>query len=225
MEKEQRPCGGGVSRQFSIAFAFVSILCCPFQGMVMVVSRCPTSLLWERHQRLRLRMAIGVVLCEFADTPASSISSPFPPRSQEFATFDGYVAVSGSFVYMKGYNSVGSSSVEIPVTNPSHALHTFPIGTRPHCGLSDTSPLSCWAAISVATCCTSVTCVVRFGHLPVLLFFPLRRTRTFFILCAFLLSMRASVSGVCCSYWGASFCHWLPRLSCRRKLHRSHDRV
>ena len=33
------------------------------------------------------------------------------------------------------------------------------------------------------------------------------------------------VSGVCCSHWGASFFYWLPRLSCRRKLHRSHDRV
>ena len=79
-------------------------------------------------------MAIGVVLCEFADTPASSISSSLPPRSQVFATFDGYepshlffpaVAVSGSSVYMKGYDFVGSSCVEVPVANPSHALGFF----------------------------------------------------------------------------------------------------
>ena len=100
----------------------------------MVVSSCPPSLHWERHQRLRLRMAIGVVLCEFADTPASSISSSLPPRSQVFATSDGYeashlffpaVAVSGSIVYMKGYDFVGSSCVEVPVANPSHALGFF----------------------------------------------------------------------------------------------------
>ena len=33
------------------------------------------------------------------------------------------------------------------------------------------------------------------------------------------------VSGKCRCHWGASFFYWLPRLSCRRKLHRCHDRA
>ena len=122
--------------------------------MVMVVSSCHPSLHWERHQRLRLRMAIGVVSCEFGDTPASFISSPLPPRSQVLAAFDGYeaslllftaVAVSGTIEYMTGYNFVGSSCVEVPVANLSHTLgfllRTSPIGTRPHPGLLATSAL------------------------------------------------------------------------------------
>ena len=52
-------------RQFSIAFAYVSILCCPVQSMVMVVSSRPPSPYWEGHQRLCFRTAIGLVLCEF----------------------------------------------------------------------------------------------------------------------------------------------------------------
>ena len=69
--------------------------------MVMVVSSCPLH--WERHQRLRLRIAIGVVLFEYADTPASSISSPLPPDGYEAShLFFPAVAVSGSIVYMKG---------------------------------------------------------------------------------------------------------------------------
>ena len=186
--------------QFSIDFAYVSILCCSLQDMMMVVSSCPPSLHWERHQRLRLRMAIGVVLCEIGDAPASSISSHLSLRSQVLAAFDGHeaallffsaVAVSGTVVCMTGNNFVGSSCVEVPaasLSRPRVLLHTSSIGFRPHCGLSATSALSCWAATFVTTCCTSVTCVVRFGHLPILLFFPLRRTRTFFTLCAFLLS-------------------------------------
>ena len=107
---------------------YVSILCCSFQDMVMVVFSCPPSLHWERHQRLRLRMAIGAVLCEFGDAPASSISSPLPPRSQVFAAFDGNeaslllftaVAVSGTIGYMTGYNFVASSCIEVPVANLS----------------------------------------------------------------------------------------------------------
>ena len=190
-------------RQFSIAFAFVSILCCPFPGMVMVVSSCPPSLHWERHQRLLLSMAIGVVSCEFADTPASSISSSLAPRSHVFATFDGYeashlffpaVAVSGSIVYMKGCDFVGSSCVEVPVANPSHALGFFFIRLLSvHvlvvvCRL----PLRC----RVGRQCLSRRCC------PSCCFFPLRRTRTFFILCAFLLSMWAHVFLVCVALIG-----------------------
>ena len=74
------------------------------------------------------------------DAPTSSISSPLqsgvrlPPRSQVCATFDGYeasllffpaVAVSGSIVYMTGYDFVGSSCDEVPVADPSHALGFF----------------------------------------------------------------------------------------------------
>ena len=197
--------------------------------MVMVVSSCPPSLHWERHQRLRLRMAIGVVLCEFGDTPASSISSPLPPRSQVFAAFDGYeaslllftaVAVSGTIVYMTGYNFVGSSCVEVPVATLSHALgfllHTSSNGTRPHPGLLAASAWSCWAGTSVTTCCTSVTGVVRSGHLPVLL--------------SFMLSVRTFVVLVCVALIGVpptksySF-HWLQRSPCCGTLHRGPDRV
>ena len=160
-------------------------------------------------------MAFGVVLCEFADTPASSISSHLPPRSQVVAAFDGYeashlffpaVAVSGGIVYMKGFDFVGSSCVEVPVANPSHALgfllHTSPIGTRPHRGQSATSPLSCLrqflsrrAVLQLPVSCASDTC-------PSCCFFPLRKTRTFFILCAFLLSMWAYVFLFCVAIIG-----------------------
>ena len=166
----------------------------------------------------------GVVLCEFADTPASSISSSLPPRSQVFATFDGYeashmffpaVAVSCSIVYMKGYNFVCSSCVEVPVAIPSHALGFFFIRLLSvHVLIVVCRLPRVGRQFSVTTCCTSVTCVVRFGHLPVLLLFPLRRTRTFFILFAFLLSMWAYVFLVCVALIGVplSFtcCHVCP---------------
>ena len=165
----------------------------------------------------------------FGDTPASSISSPLPPRSQVFAAFDGYeaslllftaVAVSGTIGYMTGCNFVGSSCVEVPVAALSHALgfllHASSDGTRPHPGLLATSALSCWAATSVTTCCTSVTGVVRFGHLPVLLSFMLS-VRTFvFLACVALIGVPPTKS--------YSF-YWLQRSPCCGTLHRGPDRV
>ena len=186
-------------------------------------------------------MAIGAVLCEFGDVPPSSFFSPLPPRSQVFAAFDGYeaslllftaVAVSGTMVYMTGYNFVGSSCVEVPVAALSHAfgflLHTSSNGTRPHPGLLATSALSCWAATSVTTCCTSVTGVVRSGHLPVLLSFILS-VRTFVFLVCVLLSLgchlrsRTPLLAPTFTVLRNAPSRSRPRLIERLDLHRTHD--
>ena len=189
-------CATTSTPQFSIAFAYVSILCCSFQDMVMVVSSCLPSLHWERHQRLRLRMAIGVVLCEIGDTRGPSLLPCL--RVHRYLHLLTVAKLHSCFsppllsLVPLGYNFVGSSWRRGPsgqsLSRPRVLLRTSSIGTRPHPGLLATSALSCWAATSVTTRCTSVAGVVRFGHLPVLLFLPLRRTSTFFILCAFLLS-------------------------------------
>ena len=196
--------------------------------MVMVVSSCPPSLHWERHQRLRLRMAIGVVLClEIRQLHLSLLLCLRVPRYLPLLTvtklhscFSPPVAVSGTIGYMTGYNFVGSSCVEVPVATLSHALgfllHTSSNGTRPHPGLLAASALSCWAATSVTTCCTSVTGVVRFGHLPVLLSFILS-VRTFvFLVCVALIGVPPTKS--------YSF-YWLQRSPCCGTLHRGPDRV
>ena len=202
----------------------------------MVVSSCPPSLHWERHQLLGLRMAIGVVSCEIGDTPASSFSSPLPLRSQVFAAFDGYeaslllfpaVAVSGTIGYMKGYNFVGSSCVEVPVANLSHALGFFfmrllsvhvliPIcWLLPRCRVGR-QLLSRRAVLQLPVSCASDTCPsCCSSHCE-------GRVHSSYFAHSYL-GLR--VSGMCRSHWGASFFHWLPRLSCRRKLHRSHDRA
>ena len=133
-------------------------------------------------------------------------------------TFDGYeasllffpaIAVSGSIVHMTGYNFVGSSCVEVPVAILSHAL-----------GFCFMRLLSVHVLILVCPLpprcrVERQSCVVRFEHLPVLLFFPLRRTHTFFILCAFLLSMRTYVFLVCVALIGVPPSYSLPRLSRR----------
>ena len=168
----------------------------------MVVSGCPPSLHWERHQLLGLRMAIGVVLCEIGDTPASSISSHLPPRYRYWplltvtklhSFFFTAVAVSGTIGYLTGYNFVGSSCVEVPAANLSHALGFFFIRLLsvhililicwllPRCRVGR-QLLSRRAVLQFPVSCASDTC-------PSCCLSPLRRTRTFFILCAFLLSM------------------------------------
>ena len=209
----------------------------------MVVSGCPPSLHWERHQLLGLRMAIGVVLCEIGDTPASSISSHLPPRYRYWplltvtklhSFFFTAVAVSGTIGYLTGYNFVGSSCVEVPaaqsLSRPRVLLHTSSIGTHPHPDLLATSALSCWAATSVTTCCTSVSCVVRFGHLPVLLFVTTEKDA--YILHTLripTLHVVLRVSGTSRSHWGASYevvlLYWKQRLPFCETSHRGPNRV
>ena len=205
------------------------------QDMMMVVSSCPPSLHWERHQRLRLRMPIGVVLCEIGDTPASSISSHLPPRS-----LDGYeaslllftaVAVSGTIGYVTGYNFVGSLCVEVPAAILSPAIGIFFIRLLsvhvlilicwllPHCRVGRQF-LSRRAVLLLPVLCASDTCPSCSSH---------REGRVHSSYFAHSYSPDLRVSVVCCSHWGASYevalLYWLQRLPCCGTLHRGPDRV
>ena len=190
----------------------------------MVVSSCSPSFHWERHQHLRPGWPSAWFYVSFEIRQLHPSLLPCLCVRKYWPLFDGCeasllffpaIAVSGSIVYMRA-----TSSLVALVTRSKWPISLTPSGSSSYVSYRYTS--SSW---SVTACCTSVTCAVRFGHLPTLLFFTLRWTRTFFIFCPFLLSMRAYVFLVCVALiWVLPF-FWLPLLSCRRKLHRGHDRV